>query len=193
MDKKSRLLVVIASLILALVFMFPIWNIDLNAPQYPEGLGLRIWVNQISGLNEHDLDTINELNHYIGMKRITPDSIKELTIMPAIVIFMILFGLFSAWKKSRKSLFAWLILFLILGIVGLVDFYLWEYNYGHVLSPDAPIKVPGMAYQPPLIGTKKLLNITAFSFPAFGSFIIFISILINAFVLWREKKLRRGK
>ncbi len=48
MKNISKFFMAFASLILLLVFLFPIWKIDLSAPQYPEGLGLRIWVNQIT-------------------------------------------------------------------------------------------------------------------------------------------------
>ena len=61
-----------------LTFVFPLWYIDLEAPQYPEGIGLQIWINQIVGQNPHDLANINGLNHYIGMKEIEPESIPEL-------------------------------------------------------------------------------------------------------------------
>ena len=161
MNTKSRIMVVVAALLLILTFFFPLWTIDLNAPQYPEGLGIRIWINQVSGLKPNDLQSINGLNHYIGMKIIDPESIPELKIMPYIIIFMIIFGLFNAYMKNRKLVYLWLILFIILGAVGMYDFYMWEYDYGHQLNPDAPIKVPGMSYQPPLIGSKQLLNISA--------------------------------
>ena len=50
----------------------------------------------------------------------------------------------------------------MLGVVALSDFYHWEYEYGHDLDTvHAIIKVPGMTYQPPLIGSKQLLNFTA--------------------------------
>jgi len=154
MKKKSKILIVIASLLLLLTFLFPLWKIDLQAPQYPEGLGLNIWVNQITGLNENDVDRINGLNHYIGMKAITPDDIPELQYMPYIIVFMVLFGLTIAFTGKRKLLYVWLGLFVVLAIIGLYDFYMWGYDYGHNLNPDAPIKVPGMTYQPPLFGSK---------------------------------------
>ncbi len=49
--------------------------------------------------------------------------------------------------------------FFVLAAVGLYDFYMWEYDYGHNLNPHAAIKIPGMAYQPPLIGSKMLLTL----------------------------------
>ena len=53
----------------------------------------------------------------------------------------------------------------------MVDFWKWEYNYGHTLNPDAAIIVPGMSYQPPLIGFKQLLNFGAYSIPDIGGWI----------------------
>ncbi|MEI8075601.1 MAG: nitrous oxide reductase accessory protein NosL, partial [Bacteroidota bacterium] len=66
----------------------------------------------------------------------------------------------------------------------------WEYNYGHELNPDAAIIVPGMSYQPPLIGFKQLLNFGAYSIPDIGGW-IFVSVgLIGlyAVVVTKRKK-----
>jgi copper chaperone NosL len=63
----------------------------------------------------------------------------------------------------------------------MIDFYRWEYNYGHNLDSTAPIQVPGMAYQPPLIGFKQLLNFGAYSMPAAGGW-IFLAVGLALFV-----------
>jgi copper chaperone NosL len=188
MNTKSRIMVAVAALMLILTFFFPLWTIDLNAPQYPEGLGIRIWLDQISGMKPNDLQSINGLNHYIGMKVIDPESIPELKIMPYIIVFMIVFGLLNAYMKNRKLIYIWLILFIVLGVIGMYDFYMWEYDYGHQLNPDAPIKVPGMTYQPPLIGSKQLLNISAVSLPSTAAIVIFISIFLNIAALYVDTK-----
>jgi len=179
MNKISRGLLALSSLLLILVYFFPLWRIELIAPQYPEGLRMFIWVNKITGGTEFDLYNINLLNLYIGMKTITPESIPELKIMPFIVGFLILFGLVSAFIGKRVLLYAWVLVFVLLGIAGLVDFYKWEYDYGHNLDPNAPIKIPGLAYQPPLIGTKQLLNMMASSFPDIGGYIAIASLLLG--------------
>ena len=149
---------------------------------------MRIWLNEISGLKPNDLQSINGLNHYIGMKEIVPDAIPELKIMPYVIIFMIVLGLLNAYLKNKKLIYVWLILFIALGTVGLYDFYMWAYDYGHNLNPNAPIKVPGMTYQPPIIGSKQLLNINAVSLPSTGAIIIFISIFMNAMALYLDKR-----
>lgn len=193
MNSLSKKILLLASLILVLTYFFPLWNINLEAPQYPEGIGLRIWLDQITGLKENDLQNINGLNHYIGMAKINPDDIPELNIMPYAIAFMILFGLFNAVKGNNKSVITWLILFIILGVIGMYDFYIWEYNYGHNLDLTAPIKVPGMTYQPPLVGSKQLLNITAISLPAISAYIIFASIIFTAAALFINSKTKNRR
>lgn len=188
MNNKSKIILVIASLILILTFFFPLWSIDLEAPQYPEGIGLRIWINQITGLKDNDLNNINGLNHYIGMKEIVPDAIPELKIMPMIIIFLILFGLISAFTGKRFLVYTWIVLFVVLAVVGLYDFYLWEYDYGHNLNPHAAIKIPGMVYQPPLIGSKMLLNFNAISLPNISFYILVMAVLLAAVSLIIDKR-----
>jgi len=176
-----------ASALLILVYFFPLWHISLAAPQYPEGMGMYIWVNTVTGESRGDLATINGLNHYIGMKQITPETIPELQIMPYFLGALIIAGLLMAWKGRYPMVAVWLILAVILMTIGLIDFYLWEYDYGHDLNPNAPIKVPGMSYQPPLIGTKQLLNMRTTSLPFIGSYVVALSMLLAAYAFYREK------
>jgi copper chaperone NosL len=190
MEKVTQRLFLIAVLLLVPVYFLPLWLISLNAPQYPEGIGLYIWIDQITGKNPHDLQNINGLNHYIGMKEIHPESIPELKIMPFIIAFLILFGLIAVFLKRSSLLYIWLMLFIVVSVTGLVDFYLWEYDYGHNLNPMAAIKIPGMSYQPPLIGTKQLLNMHTTSLPASGGWLVFFSIMlgISAVLIHFKKK-----
>jgi len=168
--RLSRTLLAVASVLVLGAFVFPLWRIDLVAPQYPEGLGMLIRINTVTGIKPNDLTNINGLNHYIGMKPIQPDAIPELRIMPWIVVGLSALGLVTAALGRRRLLIAWLGVFVTLAVVGLIDFWRWEYDYGHNIDFEhAIITVPGMTYQPPLIGTKQLLNFTATSWPAFGA------------------------
>lgn len=189
MKNLPRILMVLASIILLMVFFFPIWSITLIAPQYPSGITMYIWINQITGESTGTLQNINILNHYVGMQFIVPDSIPELKYFQFVIGALILLGLAAAFINNKGYYLAWVILVVILGILAVYDFYLWEYDYGHNLSPTAPIKVPGMAYQPPLFGKKMLLNFAAYSYPYWGSFFIGIS-LVFAFLafLFKRKK-----
>jgi copper chaperone NosL len=175
----SRALVAFASCALIAVFFFPIWRIDFFAPQYPEGLTMNIWINGLSG----DVDIINGLNHYIGMKHITVDMFPEFRFLPFVVGFFILLGIVTAITGKRKLLFAFLVLAVIGAALAMYDFYSWGYDYGHDLDPKAPIQVPGLSYQPPLLGHKRLLNFDAYSFPHIGGWIVIVAVLL-AFLVW---------
>ncbi|HEU4631535.1 MAG TPA: hypothetical protein VFS08_17405 [Gemmatimonadaceae bacterium] len=168
----SRLLTALAAVLLSGAFLFPLWRIDLEAPQYPEGLGLRIGIHAVEGMKPADLDNINALNHYIGMKTIAADAIPELRLMPWILGALLVGGLAAAVWARRGALLAWLVAFAAAGVGGLADFWRWGYAYGHDLDPHAIIHVPGMVYQPPLIGSRVLLNFTAHSWPAAGGLLL---------------------
>ena len=182
MKTRSKVVIIIISVALIAGFFLPIWAISLEAPQYPEGLGMNIWINKITG----DLNTINGLNHYIGMKKIEPDSIKELGYMPYLLGFLAIAGIITGLLGKKKILTAWVVIFVALGVAGGVDFYKWEYDYGHNLNPEAAIKIPGMTYQPPLLGTEQLLNFTATSLPDTGGVFVIASGLIGLGVLTLE-------
>lgn len=188
MKKLTKILIIASSLAMITAFLTPIWMIDLEAPQYPEGLGMQIWISKITG----DLNTINGLNHYIGMKKIEPDSIKELTVMPYILGGLIAFGIITAIAGKKKLLAVFAVVFLIAGIAGGVDFYMWEYDYGHDLDPTAAIVVPGMSYQPPLIGSKQLLNFVAHSYPDTGGWIVIGAGILTVLLYIYELKFNKN-
>jgi hypothetical protein len=175
----ARLLAALAAVPLAGAFLVPLWRITLEAPQYPEGLGMLIRLHTVTGVREQDLGNINGLNHYIGMKAIEPDAIPELRWMPWIVGGLAAGALVVALVRRRAALVAWLGAFLALGVAGLVDFWKWGYAYGHELDPAAIIKVPGMAYQPPLLGSKQLLNFTAHSWPDVGAWLLALAFALG--------------
>ena len=184
----SRALVAIAALLMISAYFVPLWQILMWAPQYPEGLEMDIWINDIKG----DVKIISALNHYIGMKHIEVQMFPEFTYMIYIVGFLIAFGLITALVNKRFMLWTYVIILLTTGIAALVDFWLWGYDYGHNLDPTAAIIVPGMSYQPPLIGTKQLLNFTAFSGPDIGGWIFVVSALLVIgtliFEIYKSKK-----
>jgi nitrous oxidase accessory protein len=175
------MLTLVASLLLLSLYAVPLWRVRLFAPQYPEGLGMLIHINTVAGAKPHDLQNINRLNHYIGMKEISPDAIPELRIMPWAVGALALFGVLVVAMNRRRALYVWLGGFAALALAGLADFWRWEYNYGHDLDfAHAIIKIPGMTYQPPLIGSKQLLNFTAISWPALGGWLVGVAFLLAA-------------
>ena len=178
----------LAALALGTTYFVPVWKIQLWAPQYPEGLRLRIWLSRISG----DVEIINGLNHYIGMRPIRPEMFPEFLLLPWLAAGLIAAGLASALLASRRALQVFAGLLCLSGVLGLADFYRWGYDYGHNLDPKAAINVPGMSYQPPVLGYKALLNFGAYSGPDLGGW-IYVSVGVFAvgavlWLLWRDRK-----
>ena len=188
MTKGTRFLIVIASVLLVFVFFFPLWKIGLVAPQYPEGLSLEIWINRIGG----DVRNINVLNHYIGMSKVEPDKIPELRWFPYAFAALAGLGALAALLGRLGLGRIWAAAVLLFAVVGLYDFYQWEYRFGHELSDDAPMKLED-SYQPPLFGTKQILNITATSLPEIGGYAFSASAFLAFLVLVLAiKKSTRG-
>lgn len=185
----SRLIVAVAALLMISAYFVPLWQILMWAPQYPEGLEMDIWINNITG----DVKVISALNHYIGMKHIEVEMFPEFGYMIYIVGFLIGFGLLTALVNRRLLLWLFGLLLLTTAIAALVDFWRWGYDYGHDLDPTAAINIPGMSYQPPLIGTKQLLNFTAFSGPDIGGWLFMFSGVMIFATLGYELYLSRKK
>jgi copper chaperone NosL len=180
--KITRIIAALCGIGLLVVIFLPLWRIELDAPQYPEGLVLKIYPDRLGG----DVDVVNGLNHYIGMRTLHAKDFVEFTVLPWIIGILGVFGLLSALVNKRWFFATWVVLFLAFAVVAMADFYRWEYNYGHNLDDTAPIKVPGMAYQPPLIGYKKLLNFGAWSVPDAGGWIFIVVGVALAVTLFLE-------
>lgn len=181
----SRILVAVAALALISGFFTPLWQILLWAPQYPEGLSMKIWIDHLTG----DINTINGLNHYIGMRHIEEAQFTEFIYLPKILMAIIAIGLAAALWGRRWGVMAFLASIAALGSWVLYDMYQWGYDYGHNLDDKAAIKVPDMTYQPPLIGYKELLNFLAYSGPDTGGWILSaVAGLLTAILIYEWKR-----
>ncbi|MFC3880555.1 hypothetical protein ACFOSV_10225 [Algoriphagus namhaensis] len=199
--KKASILMMIGSVLVLGLFQFPMWNIMLGAPQYPEPLGMNIHIDGIRGMSEFDIQNIDGLNHYIGMKTLPkPEEMWEFTVFPIVVGAMaglgILIGLLGYLGKLSYGWFlGWLVLMSILGALGMYDFNLWMTDYGTDLDPNAIMKLQNpdgtpMNYKPPLIGHKKLLNFDAYSYPRLGGYLLFLGMALTgvAFLVGKKAK-----
>jgi copper chaperone NosL len=187
---------ILGSVLILGLFLFPLWNITLEAPQYPIPLGMDIYINDFSDTHPHDIKNINLMNHYVGMKYI-PESIPEFKVFPAVILVMSILGILIGLKGNKKWFIGWGVVMLIWAIAGIYDFYLWEHDYGHDLDPKAIMKFTNpdgsvMGFQPPLFGSKNILNFTAHSYPQLGAYFLGTGMLFSLVAVWfwnkEEKK-----
>ena len=188
--KKASIIMIIGSLLLLGLFKFPLWNIMLGAPQYPDPLGMDIYIQGIEGVEEFDIQNINGLNHYIGMKTIPEvKDMWEFRVFPMVIGGMVALGVIIGLlgffgKVSYKWFLGWFVLMSILGIMGMYDFNLWLIEYGTDLDPKAIMKLENldgtpMTYKPPLYGYQKMLNFDVDSWPATGAYMIFAGMMLT--------------
>lgn len=148
---------------------------------------MKVSLNHLSG----DVEIINGINHYIGMRAIKAEMFPEFVILPWITAGLIALGLVAALTGSRRWLTTFAATLCICGLLGLADYYRWGYEYGHNLDPRAAINVPGMSYQPPLFGYKNLLNFVAYSGPDYGGWVFIgvgvIAVTLTAGVWWAQR------
>jgi copper chaperone NosL len=100
MPVSSRVLLALAGIILFGVLFFPMWQMSLEAPQYPEGLTLYMHANKLAG----DVENINGLNHYIGMKTLHTEDFIEFTVLPYIICFFGVLTLTSDILNRKNGL-----------------------------------------------------------------------------------------
>lgn len=190
---------ILGSLLLLGLFIFPLWNIQLGAPQYPDPLAMNIYISGIEGEEEFDIQNIDGVNKYIGMKKIPkPADMWEFEVFPLVIGGMAAFGVILGilgffGKLSPYWFLGWFILMGILGLLGMMDFNNWLLDYGTDLDPNAVIKLTDaegnpLNYKPPLLGTQQILNFTAHSYPRAGAYLLFVGMLLTLIAFFVGRK-----
>ena len=171
LSPRARLAVLGAGVLLVLAVFFPLWKITMFASQFPEGLRLSIYTHQLVGGNGGaDLQGINILNHYIGMREILAADFVEMKFIPFALGVFLLLGLRTAVFARVGNVVDLVVLFAYFSAFSLAVFGYRMYSYGHQLSPEAPIKVA--SFTPPLFGHQRIANFDVYSYPGLGSVLL---------------------
>ena len=195
LDLGPRLLLLLATLVLIAVYLFPMWTMTMFAPQYPQGLQLAIWSYKLDGGNGgQDVHEINVLNHYIGMPALTSESFTEFKWIPFVVGALGLLFLRAAVHGRMAGLLDVTVMFLYFAAFSLWSFGYKLWVYGHNLDPSAPVRVPG--FMPPLFGYQKIANFEVYSYPGPASYALgaVLFLLLAAFALgfWSQRRVAAG-
>ncbi len=188
LDLGPRVAMLIAALALVAIYLFPLWNLTMFAPQYQEGLRLDIYSYKLEGGNRgQDIKEINVLNHYIGMKDLVVEDFTEFKWMPFVVGAIGLLVLRAIVHGKLSDLVDLVVLFGYFSAFSLWSFAYKLWWYGHNLAPTAAVKVD--PFMPPLIGAKQLANFEVYSYPGLASYALAVSmvLLIGAMIVaWRQ-------
>ena len=193
-------LYIVAAILLLVAISFPYWGMVLQAPQYPGGLEMRVFVNRMTGDEDPRLDEVKEidgLNHYIGMKSLYEAAKFERSIaIPAIVTMAILLGVAALWRRR----FTWLLTIPAVGFpfVFLADLAFWMNNYGQNLDPYAPLSSAIGPFTPPILGTgvigqfSTVASVEAGWYMAVGAVMLIVVGLLIRLAKFRRQSETRG-
>ena len=184
----SRVLLLLAAVAVAGSLFFPLWKLHLTAPQYEEGLRLNIysWKIQGGGLNGNDLNEINNLNHYIGMKPIQQADFNEMQIMPFMFGLFVLLALRAAVLGTMRAIIDLFMLASWFGVFSIGSFYYRLWSYGHHLDPTAPMTIK--PFTPLIFGTQTIANFTQSSFPQIGTYLLWLFMGLLLLAMWCSRK-----
>lgn len=181
LSKISTILLLIAAGLFIFSLFFPWWRMDFFAPQYPEGLDIIVYPDEVTG----DIDIINNLNHYIGMKEFNTESFPELKFLKYIVYVFVVLTLIVAFTRNKLYLYILTALLAIGGAVGLIDMHFWLKEYGTNLDPNAAMYLD--PFVPPIIGKNQIANFTTYSKFGLGGYILGVIFIIFVVCLWIER------
>jgi hypothetical protein len=192
LDLAPRIAMLLAALLLIAIYLFPLWNLTMFAPQYQDGLRMEIYSYKLVGGNQgQDVKEINVLNHYIGMKDLVADDFTEFKWMPFVVGAIALLVLRAVVHGKFAHLVDVLVLFAYFAAFSLWSFAYKLWWYGHNLSPQAAVKVD--PFMPPLFGYRQLANFEVYSYPGLASYALGASMLllvVATAIAWRQVRLQ---
>lgn len=180
---SSLFLVIAAGLIVASTFV-PWWRMEFIAPQYPEGLNIIVYPNKLEG----EIDIVNGLNHYIGMKGFSEENFPELTYLDFVIGGLAAFTLLTAIIRRKSLLYGLITTFVIGGALGVWDLNRWLHDFGTNLSPTAPIKID--PFVPPVLGENTVANFITHSSLQTGTYLILAAFVLILIPLWKDRRKR---
>lgn len=189
LSAASRIVLLVGITVLVIGAILPLWRIRLVAPQYSEGLTLDMYAYKIAaGNGGQDLQEINTLNHYIGMKAIHEADFVEMQWIPFAIGVFALLGLRGVAIGRIANVVDLTVLFVYFTLFSLGSFAYRLYTYGHHLDPKAPMTIE--PFMPVLIGSQQIANFVQTSLPLQGSFLmaLFLPALVAA--IWLSRKER---
>ncbi|MFG0313255.1 MAG: cytochrome C [Phycisphaerales bacterium] len=176
-------LLLVARILLLVSLFLPYWQMDLVAPQYPDNLHLTAYVNQLTG----DVEEIDGLNHYIGMRSLHEAAQIERTVGVYVMIFFVVMLELASFIHSR-----WTVLLVIpvmfFPLVFLLDLHLWMSHFGQNLDPHAPLSNAVEPFVPPVLGTGMVGQFKTVAWPGVGLILSAIASIVMLLALFFHRR-----
>ncbi len=196
LDIRSRILILIAALLLLPTFFLPLWEMRIHTTEFPDGLKLSIYSYKYEGGKSDSRDDALELyalNHFVGMRPLEGEEFVEFKWIPFVIGAVIILALRVLVFGTMAKLVDLFVFYAYFGIFALWSFYEKLYAYGHNLNPYATLKVS--PFTPPLFGHEKVASFDLYGSPAAGScFMLVVPLFLVAAIMlsrstWRKDHL----
>lgn len=172
-----------AAILLIASLLQPYWQLTLHAPQYPKGLVVIAYVNHLAG----DVQEIDGLNHYIGMRPLNEAASLERTLSIYGIVMSALLILAAVYVHNR-----WAVLLtfpaLLLPTIFLLDLQYWLADFGQNLDPTAPLSSSIKPFVPPVLGEGKIAQFRTVAEPGTGLWLAMAASLLILVGLWFHRR-----
>lgn len=174
----SVLLMLAAFMLMVSVFL-PYWSMTLQAPQYPKGLKVEVYVSHLDG----DVSEIDALNHYLGMPPLDDGGRLERSLSVFAIValgFLLIAGVFV------HNQWAGLLALPTLGfpLVFLADLWVILYQYGHSIDPTSPLGGAIEPFTPPVLGPGKVGQFETVARLEAGMWLALVTVVVVLVGLW---------
>jgi copper chaperone NosL len=172
-------LLMLGGLLLIISIFLPYWSMTMFAPQYPRGLKVNVYVNQLEG----DVREIDSLNHYLGMPPLDEGGQLErsVSVVAILALGLLLLGGVFVHNKWAAVLALPALLFPLIFLADL-RYILWV--YGHSIDPQSPLGGAIEPFTPPLFGVGLIGQFETYSQAEMGLYLAFAAVVVILIGLW---------
>jgi hypothetical protein len=176
-------LLMLAALIIMISMFVPYWSMTMEAPQYPDGLVVNVYVNRLEG----DMREIDELNHYLGMPPLDEGGQLERTISIYAITAMGLLLIASVFIHNQ---WAAVLALPLLGypFVFLADLFYILYTYGHSIDPNSALGGAIDPFTPPIFGRGVVGQFATVARPEIGLYLVVVAVITVLLGLWFHRR-----
>lgn len=176
-------LLLVARVLLLVSLFMPYWHMELQAPQYPDGLHMTAYLNTLSG----DVAEIDGLNHYIGMRSLFEAASLERTVGVFILIAFVVMLELAAFIHTRWAvlLVAPVVMF---PVVFLLDLHLWMRHFGLNLDPAAPLSSAVKPFVPTALGKGGIGQFVTIATPGVGLMLACVASVVLVAALYFHRR-----
>jgi len=186
-DKKlyrlPTILFVVAALLLLVSIFLPYWQMTLLAPQYPGGLHVTAYVNELTG----DVAEIDGLNHYIGMRPLNEAAKLERSVSVFAIGALALLVVAAIFVHTR-----WVVLLvlpaILMPVVFLLDLQYWLRDFGLNLDETAALSSAIDPFVPQVLGRGMIAQFETVARPGVGLWLAIIAAILCIVGLYFHRK-----